>query len=93
MQSPELKEFLMKNRDLFWFTPEDKITEISDSFIVETILNYGDKNAVVELIELLGMKKVASIFYESINKSERTKGNYSDLTIHFFKEVFNKYAH
>ena len=93
MRSPELKEFILKHSDLFWYTPQDKKVEISDSALVETILNYGDKDAFIELSKLMGLKKVAKIFYKSINKSDRTKGNYSELCIHFFDQVFNKYAH
>lgn len=93
MRSPELKEFILKHSDLFWYTPQDKKVEISDNALVETILNYGDKDAFIELSRIMGLKTVAKIFYESINKSDRTKGNYSELSIHFFNQVFNKYAH
>jgi len=58
--------------------------EISDSALFETILNYGDKEAFIELSKLMGFNKVAKIFYESVTKSERTKSNYSELSIHYF---------
>ncbi len=93
MRSPELKAFILKHSDLFWYTPQDKKVEISDEYLVENILNYGDKEAFVELSKLMGLKTVSTIFFDSINKSDRTKGNYSELTIHFFNEVFKKYVH
>jgi len=42
-----------------WYTPEDKKEEISHEFLVETILNYGDKVAVIQLFNLPGIKNVA----------------------------------
>ncbi len=93
MRSPELKAFILQHSDLFWYTPQDKKVDISDNALVETILNYGDKDAFLNLSKLMGLNTVASIFFESINKSEQSKGNYSELTIHFFSQVFKKYVH
>lgn len=93
MRTPELNEFILKHSDLFWYTPRDKKPEISDSALVETILNYGDREAFLELSRLMGLKTVAAVFYDSITKSEQTRGNYSELTIHFFNQVFKKYVH
>lgn len=93
MRSPELKAFILQHSDLFWYTPQDKKVDISDNALVETILNYGDKDAFLNLSKLMGLNTVASIFFESINKSEQSKGNYSELTIHFFNQVFKKYVH
>jgi hypothetical protein len=92
MRSKELKEFILKHSDLFWYTPQDRKTEISDDAIVETILNYGDKEAFLELTKLFGIKRLAEIFYKSVNKSKRKKGNYSELTYNYFNHVFRKYA-
>ena len=92
MQSPQLKKFILKHSDLFWFTPQFKKTDISDAAVVETILNYGDKEAVVELINCIGIKKVAAIYYKATSSSNRAKNNYSELTINFFNHVFKKYV-
>ena len=54
MNSPEIKEFIREHSNLFWYTPEDKKEEISNEFLVETILNYGDKESVLHLFQLLG---------------------------------------
>jgi hypothetical protein len=93
MNSPEIKAFIRKNSNLFWYTPENKKEDISLEFLVETILNYGDLQAVKQLFELVGMKKVAEIFFHSINLSDRRRGNFHELTINFFTLLFTRYAH
>lgn len=93
MNSPEIKQFIREHSNLFWYTPEDKKEEISPEFLVETILNYGDMDATIQLFHLMGIRKAANIFFDSINVSERRKGNYQELTINFFTLVFRKYAH
>lgn len=93
MRSPELKEFILKHSYLFWYTPQAKKTDISDEFLVETILNYGDKDALLQLFNLVGREEVAKIFFNSLQLSDRRKGNYSELTINFFTHVFKEYAH
>ena len=40
--------------------------EVSHELLVETILNYGDMEAVLKLFNLLGIEKVAEIFNHSI---------------------------
>ena len=93
MNSPEIKAFIHENRSLFWYTPEDKKEEISLEFLVETILNYGDLSAVKRMFELIGIKKVAVIFFNSINLSDRRKGNFHELTINYFTLLFKRYAY
>jgi hypothetical protein len=93
MNSPEIKQFIHEQSNLFWYIPADKKEEISNEILVETILNYGDINAVIRLIHLLGIKEVAKIFSDSLTISNRRKGNYHELTINYFTLVFKKYAH
>lgn len=93
MNSPEIKQFIREHSNLFWYTPEDKKEDISPEFLVETILNYGDKDSVIQLIQFLGMNKVADVFFNSINRSARRKGNYHEITVNYFTHVFKKYAH
>ena len=93
MNSPEVKQFIREHSTLFWYTPEDKKEEISNEFLVETILNYGDIDATIQLFKLLGIKEVAKIFFDSINISKRRRGNYHELTINYYTLVFRKYAH
>jgi len=93
MNSPEIKQFIREHNNLFWYIPDDKKEKISNEFLVETILNYGDINAIIQLFNLLGIRKVAEIFFGSIALSNRRKGNYHELTINYFTLVFRKYAH
>jgi hypothetical protein len=90
--SPMVKAFIRKHSSLFWYTPEDKKEDISEAFLVETILNYGDLQSVIELISLLGLKKTSDIFINSINQSDRKRGNYHELTLNFFTLMFKAHA-
>ena len=93
MNSPEIKQFIRNNSILFWYIPEDKKEAISHELLVETILNYGDLKATIQLFHLIGIKEVAKLFFDSIAISNRRKGNYQELTINYFTLVFRKYAH
>lgn len=92
MNSPEIKAFIRENSHLFWYTPEDKKEEISLEFLVETILNYGDINALKKMLDLIGIKNTAKIFFNSINLSNRRKGNFHELTINYFTLFFKRHA-
>lgn len=92
MHSPQIISFIRRHSHLFWYTPEDKKEDISEAFLVETILNYGDLKSVKELISLLGINDIARIFFDSIHKSERRKGNYYELTVNFFSLLLRPYA-
>ncbi len=93
MNTPEIKQFIRENSNLFWHTADDKKEEISHDILVETILNYGDLDSVIKLIDIMGIQKVSKIFFESINRSNRRRGNYHELTINYFTLLFKKYAH
>jgi hypothetical protein len=90
--SPEIKAFIRENSSLFWYTPEDKKEDIGHEFLVETILNYGSLSAVKKLFKIMGIKKVAEVFFYSIGLSERRRGNYHELTVNYFTLLFQKYA-
>jgi len=89
MHSPEIKSFIRRHSHLFWYTPEDKKEDISESFLVETILNYGDMKDVMELIELMGKKNLARVFF---NARGRKKLNYFPEIYNFFSLFLNKYV-
>jgi len=93
MNSPLIKEFIQQQSSLFWFIPEKRKDQISQEVLVETILNYGDINAVKQLLALLGIDEVAKTFYSITNKSTRKKGNLHELTANYFTLFFDKYAH
>lgn len=87
----EVKSFIRKNRNLFWHIPDSKVENISKDVLVEYILNYGDYDAVKELIALLGIDEVATIFYR--NSVPSKKSNYNKINKHFFNLYFNRHAH
>jgi len=93
MNTPEIKQYIHQNSALFWYIPENKKEEISLELLVETILNYGDMNAIKQLFNLLGLKEVAKLFFNSIATSDRRKGNYQELSLNYFNLLFRKYAH
>jgi hypothetical protein len=89
----ELKQYIVKHKSLFWYTPESKKEDISPRLLVETILNYGDMDAIKQLFQLMGIDNVAKIFFDDINPSERRKNNYHELTLNYFTLVFKRYVH
>jgi len=89
MRSPELKEFILKHSDLFWYTPQDKKVEISDEFLMETILNYGTLDDFKELERLMGRDILATLFF---NLEGRKKLNIYPMVYNFFYHYFKKYA-
>ncbi len=89
MNSPELKAFIRKKSNLFWYTPENAKEEISPDFLVETILNYGTMDDIRELIKIMGMKEVSQIFF---NAKGRKKLNYYPEIYNYFSLFFSRYA-
>ncbi|MBE0648329.1 MAG: hypothetical protein IH596_11145 [Bacteroidales bacterium] len=87
--SPEIKAFIRQHSALFWYTPEDKKEEISEELLVEMILNYGDLEAIQKLIEIMGIRKVSSVFFSA---EGRKKFNYFPEIYHFFTLFFTRYA-
>ena len=75
------EKYIADHAALFWYTPEAKKKDISDSLLVETILNYGTMDDVKALFNLMGMDKVADVFL-----------NYFPQIYNFFTLVFNRYV-
>lgn len=90
--TPQIKEFIRQNAELFWFVPDTGKEDVSEECLVETILNYGSMDAVIRLFRLLGINRTAEIFFNSIQRSERRKGNYHELTLNYFTLLFKRYA-
>ncbi len=82
-------DLIQRNGHLFWYVQEEEKQNISQEALVETILNYGDLDAVSYLLNQVGIKLVASIFFKQINQ-ERV--NYFPQVINFFTLYFNRYA-
>lgn len=91
--SPEIKQFIRENASLFWYIREDAKESISHEVLVEFILNYGDEKSVKKLFDLLGVEKVAEIFYKQTHKENPIASkriNYFPRTLHFFKLYFQR---
>jgi hypothetical protein len=89
MNSPEIKQFIREHSNLFWYTPEDKKEEISNEFLVETILNYGNLDDIRKLINIIGMEQLSTLFF---SMQDRKKLNYYPEIHHFFSLLFKRYA-
>lgn len=89
MNSPEVKAFIQDQSNLFWYTPADQKENISEEFLVETIMNYGDMDATKRLITLLGIKRLSEIFN---SLQGRKKLNYYPEIYNFFSILLRKHA-
>lgn len=92
MRTTEVKKFIDDHQYLFWYTPQPKSENVTDELLVEMVLNYGSMSDTKGLFAVMGIKNVAKIFFDSIGKSERRKGNYHELMLNYFTLLFNRYA-
>jgi hypothetical protein len=89
MRSKEVKQFIREHASLFWYSPENKEDTVSDELLVETILNYGDMEAVKQLLRVMEVAKVALIFR---GMTGRKQLNYFPEIWNFFNLYFNRYV-
>ncbi|EKE21327.1 MAG: hypothetical protein ACD_7C00279G0003 [uncultured bacterium] len=89
MKSKNIHDFIKKRKYLIWYTKN--WDGLSDEAIVEAVLNYGDWDDVQEMISILGIKRVASIFRAKTDPS-LMRCNYRSDVKHYFKLYFQKYA-
>lgn len=89
MNNPEIKKFIRKHSQYFWYTPEREKENISSELLLETILNDGDMDAVRELFKVMGIKNAASVFFKAAG---RKKLNYYPEIHHFFSLLFKRHA-
>lgn len=89
----KLYKLVRKNKPLFWFTAESDLHQLSEDAVVETILNYGSLDDFRELVSIMGIDKVADIFYRNINISKRRRNNFHPKILNFFDLVFKRYAY
>ena len=83
-------QFIQSHKDMFWYTPADQKQDISDSLLVETILNDGTLSDYKDLLRVLTPERVAEVFFSA---SGRQKQNYSPEIYHFLSLLLIKYAH
>ena len=87
--TPEIKTFIKENSSLFWYIKEEEKQNITIEFLIETILNFGDEKSVKKLFDLVGINKVAEIFYK---QTSRKRINYFPQVVNFFKLYFKRHA-
>ena len=75
------EQYIELHKDLFWYTPADKKAEISDSLLVETILNDGTLDDYKSLLQVLSAQRVAEVFFAA---KGRQKQNYYPEIHHFY---------
>ncbi len=63
MNSPGIKQYIKYRSNLFWYIPENKKEDIGPELLIETIFNYGTLVDAWELFELMGIERVAAIFF------------------------------
>jgi|AntRauTorckE6833_2_1112554.scaffolds.fasta_scaffold188311_2 hypothetical protein len=88
MRKENIHDFIKKRKYLIWYT--NNWDGLNDESIVEAVLNYGDWEDVQKMIEILGMKRVASIFRAKTDPS-LMRCNYHPKTKYYFNLYFNKY--
>jgi hypothetical protein len=86
----EYQKFIQNHSELFWSVSPSKKATISETLLVETILNYGTLEEVKELFQLLSLQKTASIFYKHTQKDQRH--NYFPQVENFFRLYFNRHV-
>ena len=84
-----LKAIIEQQKHLFWWVPENKLAHLSIAAVVEAVLNNGNEKAVRHLFDILGVEKVAELFYRQTS-GKRT--NYRPRTVHFFRSYFQRHA-
>jgi hypothetical protein len=89
MRPEALKDFIREHAALFWYSPDDKAETVSDELLVETVLNYGDMDAVRKLFEVMGIQETSAIFR---GMTGRKQMNYFPEIWNFFNLYFDRYA-
>ncbi len=83
------EELIQKNKDLFWYIRKDALKEMSDDVLVEFIMNYGDMEALRDLINVLGIEKLRIVYN---NVQGRRVGNYKIEFLRFLKRIIDYYV-
>jgi hypothetical protein len=86
----EKMKYILAHRGLFWSVSDAQIERISDTLLVETILNYGNLEDVKALFTLLDTQEVARIFRTTT--AARNRHNYFPEVLNFFNLYFNRHA-
>jgi len=82
--------YIHTRRPLFWSVAADKLHSVSDELLVETILNYGAMDDVRALFKLMGVERVAQVFFKTTEG--RARHNYFPEVANFFRIYFNRHV-
>ena len=82
-------ELIDKNKYLFWYIPDEQKHSVSDSLLVETLLNEGSLDDYRDLVAVMGKDNVAKVFF---SLKGRQKANYYPEIYHFFTLVLSSHA-
>ncbi|MGA2296340.1 MAG: hypothetical protein ABSG15_02200 [FCB group bacterium] len=91
INSLEIKSFIKEKSYLFWWIKEDEKENISEEFLVQQILSYGNMDDLRKLFKLLGIDRIAEIFYKQ-TAPDKKRVNYHPRTRNFFNLYFQKHA-
>jgi hypothetical protein len=84
-----LFQLVKDNRSLFWSVGEEKLQDLDEPAVVETILNLGNIRDLKKLFEILGTEKVADIFYFQLSQK---RNNYYPQVSYFFDKYFRRHV-
>jgi len=87
LKKETIHTFIKKRKHLIWWVRD--FNAISIDAVVEAALNYGTWEDVQELIGIIGIKKMATVFKK---RSEQRRCNYRPEIKNYFTLYFNKYA-
>jgi hypothetical protein len=62
----KLKEFIESRSHLFWYSKD--LSEVSEDFVLEQVLNFGDWEDVTKLFDIIGIEKAQDIFADNFNE-------------------------
>lgn len=82
-----INDFIKKRPYLIWYTKDYE--NLSEEVIVESVLNYGDFDDIKKMFDILGIKKVTTIFNKQISQK---RNNYLPKIKNYFNLYFKKYA-
>ena len=85
-----IHQFIKKRPYLVWYVKD--VAKLDEASIVEHVLNYGDWDDVQEMIKILGMEKVSTIFRQKSIPSKVGRQNYRPEIIRYFNLYFNKHV-
>ncbi len=83
----EARDIIKKKPYLIWYTVD--YDSLSDEAVVEAVLNNGELSDLMELINIMGRKRVSEIFKKESNKE---RSNYRADIRNYFNIFFEKDA-